>query len=448
MPIAKCKLKKMEEYNNIELRSESVQEILSRPPKWITRWGITIVFIVVVTLLVGSWFFQYPDIVSAEITLTTENPPAPVLAKTTGKIQNLYVSDKDLVIKNDVVGVIENPGSYESVESLSKSLDKFKETFKHGEVYNLLKNNYVLGEVQSYYSNFYKNIDEYNKTIKLNYHYRKIELNNKELKRYDHYLRSLKSQVRIVEEEFHLIKKQYSRDSILFSQELLSQSEFEKSKSALLSKQYNFEQSKMAITNTEIQIGNLNQSILELKLQQEKQISDQIIYIQESYENLITSIDTWKHRYVLIAPTTGMVTFNSFWNENQTVKAGETILTVIPQNEGALIGKMQLSFQGAGKVKEGQIANIQFSNYPYMEYGMVRGIVRSISLAPSNNYYTAEMELPDGLNTFYGFDLDFKQEMKGNAEIITEDIRLLERMVRPLKHILSKNAKMGNVKKK
>ncbi|NOQ27514.1 MAG: HlyD family efflux transporter periplasmic adaptor subunit [Bacteroidales bacterium] len=438
----------MEEYNNIELRSESVQEILSRPPKWITRWGITIVFIVVITLLVGSWFFQYPDIVSAEITLTTENPPAPVLAKTMGKIQNLYVSDKDLVTKNDVVGVIENPGSYESVESLSKSLDSFIETFQHGEIYNLSKNTYVLGEIQSYYSNFHKNIDEYNKTIKLNYHYRKIELSNKELKKYDHYLRSLKSQARIVKEEFQIIEKQYNRDSILFNQDLLSQSEFEKSKSALLSKLYNFEQSKMSITNTEIQIGNLNQNILELKLQQEKLISDQIIYIQESYENLITSIDMWKYRYVLIAPTTGMVTFNSFWNENQTVKAGETILTVIPQIEGELIGKMQLSFQGAGKVKEGQIANIQFSNYPFMEYGMVKGIVKSISLAPSNNYYTAEMELPEGLNTFYGFKLDFKQEMKGNAEIITEDIRLLERMVRPLKHILSKNTKLGNVKKK
>ena len=428
----------------IELRSDEVQEILSRPPKWIVRWGITIVFLVVAIIIVGSWFFKYPDIVSAEITLTTENPPAPVLAKTTGKIQNLFVSDKDLVKKNSVVGVIENPGSYESVNFLSKNLDKFKETFKHGEIYNLSKNTYILGEIQTYYSNFYKNIDEYNKTIKLNYHYRKIELSNKELKKYDHYLKSLKSQAGIVEEEFQLIKKQYNRDSILFNQELLSQSEFEKSKSALLSKLYNFEQSKMSITNTEIQIGNLNQNILELKLQCEKQTSDQIIYIQESYENLITAIDTWKHRYVLIAPTTGIITFSNYWNENQTVKSGETVLTVIPNHEGEYIGKVHLTFQGAGKVKEGQFANIQFANYPYMEFGMVKGIIKSISLVPNNNYYTAEIVFPEGLKTFYGFDLDFKQEMKGTAEIITEDMRLLERIIRPLRHILNKNTNLGD----
>ncbi|MDA3952795.1 MAG: HlyD family efflux transporter periplasmic adaptor subunit [Bacteroidales bacterium] len=438
----------MEEYENIELRSESVQEILSRPPKWIVRWGITIVFFVVITLLVGSWFFQYPDIVSAKIDLTTENPPAPVLAKTTGKIQNLFVSDNDLVIKDQVVGVIENPGNYKSVESLINKLDEFNETFIHGEFCRFSKNNYLLGEIQTNYSNFYKNIDEYNKTIKLNYHNRKIELSNAELKKYDLYLLSLKSQAQIVEEEYQIIKNQYNRDSILYNQELLSQSDFEKSKSVLLSKMYNFEQSKLSITNTEIQIENLKQGVLELKLQHEKLTSDQIIYIQESYDNLITAIDTWKHHYVLIAPTSGIVTFNQFWNENQTVKAGETVLTIIPEDEGELIGKMQLSFQGAGKVKVGQLANIQFVNYPYMEFGMVKGIIKSISLAPNNNYYTTIIELPEGLHTFYGVDLEFKQEMNGIAEIITEDIRLLERMVRPLKYILKKNTEIGNINKR
>ena len=146
-----------------------------------------------------------------------------------------------------------------------------------------------------------------------------------------------------------------------------------------------------------------------------------------------------------MAPTNGVVTFNQFWNENQTVKSGETVLTVIPQNEGEMIGKVQLTFQGAGKVKEGQLANIQFANYPYMEFGMVKGIIRSISLAPNNNYYTAEIELPEGLRTFYGLDLEFKQEMIGTAEIITEDIRLLERIVRPLRYILNKNTKFGEL---
>jgi len=434
--------------NKIELRSNEVQEVLSRPPKWIVRWGITIVFLVVAIVIVGSWFFKYPHIVSAPIVLTTENPPAPVLAKTNGKIQNLFVSDNDLVSKNQVVGVIENPGNYESVESLARNLEKFKSNFKSGEIIYLSSKTYILGEIQAYYANFFKNVDEYNETIKLNYHQRKIELYKKELKKYDLYLANLKVQNGILKEGYQLTNKQFNRDSVLYVQNLLSESDLENSKSELLSKSYNLEQNKLSITNIEIQVENLNQSILELELQQEMKISDQVIFIWESYENLLSAIDTWKHHYVLIAPTNGVVTFNQFWNENQTVKTGETVLTIIPQYEGEMIGKVQLTFQGAGKVKEGQLANIQFANYPYMEFGMVKGIIRSISLAPNNNYYTAEIELPKGLRTFYGVDLEFKQEMQGTAEIITEDIRLLERIVRPFRYILNRNTKFGELNEK
>ena len=39
---------------DIELRSEEVQEVMGQVPAWIVRWGITLLFLVVVTLLVGS----------------------------------------------------------------------------------------------------------------------------------------------------------------------------------------------------------------------------------------------------------------------------------------------------------------------------------------------------------------------------------------------------------
>ena len=38
-------------------------------PAWIVRWGITLLFLVVVALLVGSCFFKYPDVITADMTL-------------------------------------------------------------------------------------------------------------------------------------------------------------------------------------------------------------------------------------------------------------------------------------------------------------------------------------------------------------------------------------------
>jgi HlyD family secretion protein len=434
----------MEEEKRIELRSTEVQEILSRPPKWIVRWGITIIFIVVTIIIIGSWFFQYPDVISANIILTTQNPPAPVVAKTSGKIQNLFVFDNQLVQKGDVLAVIENPAQFESVRKLELILRDFKSSFKTGETIVVNNEALELGNVQSNYAGFIKTVEAYNQMIRLNYHTQKIKLYKQELKKYDQYLTHLNRQNNLLRNDFDLVQKQFMRDSTLNKQDMLADADFEKSKSQLISKQYNLEQNSASIASTHLQMESLKQNILELELQKDQQLSDYQSAIWESLKNLQATIDAWKYQYLLVTPTTGNVTFNQFWNENQSVKSGETVMTIVPDNEGEIIGKVQLTFQGAGKVKVGQQANIQFANYPYMEFGMVKGVVKSVSLAPDNNFYTAEVTLPQGLTTFYGMELDFKQQMTGTAEIITEDIRLLERIVRPLRYILKKNTKLGN----
>ncbi|MFP4025548.1 MAG: HlyD family secretion protein [Thiohalospira sp.] len=432
------------EEERIELRSTEVQEILSRPPKWMVRWGITIVFIVIAILVIGSWFFKYPDIISANIVLTTENPPAPVVAKTSGKIQNLLVHDNQLVQKGDVLVVLENPADFESIQTLEKMLVDFNANFKLGEAFLFSKYPLTLGSVQSFYARFVKNIEAYNQMIRLNYHDQKIELYQQELKKYSQYLIHLENQNRLLGDDFKLAQKQFLRDSALNAQNMLADADFEKSKSQLIAKQYSLEQNSASIASIQLQMETLKQNILELELQKDQQLSDFQSLIGESFKNLQSSIDSWKYQYILVSPTDGKITFNQYWNENQTVKVGETVMTIIPEDEGEIIGKVQLNFQGAGKVKVGQQANIQFANYPYMEYGMVKGVVKSISLAPDNNFYTAEIELPHGLTTFYGMKLDFKQQMTGTAEIITEDIRLMERIIRPLRYILKKNTNLGN----
>jgi len=100
---------------NIELRSESVQEILGRPPRWIIRWGISLIFIVVAGLVIGSYFFKYPDVIQATITVTTENLPAGVTAKTSGRIDTLLVHEKQLVQQGDLLAVMESTARLEDV---------------------------------------------------------------------------------------------------------------------------------------------------------------------------------------------------------------------------------------------------------------------------------------------------------------------------------------------
>lgn len=55
------------ELNPIELRSEEVQEVISHVPGRIIQWGITVIFMVLLSMLTISWFVKYPDILTANV---------------------------------------------------------------------------------------------------------------------------------------------------------------------------------------------------------------------------------------------------------------------------------------------------------------------------------------------------------------------------------------------
>ena len=97
-----------EVFKKVELRSEEVQELMGKIPIWILRWGITVLLGIVVVLLLGSYIFKYPDIVEAEITVSTQNPPSYVLAKATGRLLDLYVNNGAEVRQGQLLALIAN----------------------------------------------------------------------------------------------------------------------------------------------------------------------------------------------------------------------------------------------------------------------------------------------------------------------------------------------------
>lgn len=70
---------------------------------------------------------------------------------------------------------------------------------------------------------------------------------------------------------------------------------------------------------------------------------------------------------------------------------------------------------------------------------MVQGIIKAKSLVPSGDAYVIEIDLPEGLKTLYNRQLDFTQNMQGTAEIITDDMRLFQKIINPFRYLLSKN---------
>ena len=90
-------------------------------------------------------------------------------------------------------------------------------------------------------------------------------------------------------------------------------------------------------------------------------------------------------------------------------------------------------------MKTGRKVNIRLDNFPDGEFGLLKGVVQNISLVPTASggasYYVVEMELPEGLVTNYKKELPSLPNMSGIADIITENMSLLERFVMPMRKI-------------
>jgi hypothetical protein len=127
------------------------------------------------------------------------------------------------------------------------------------------------------------------------------------------------------------------------------------------------------------------------------------------------------------------------WNKNQTVNNNDLIFTIVPNDYSAYVVKLQVPVLNSGKIMVNQDVIIKLNEYQFNEYGSLKGKVEKISLVPnSEGLYLIDVSLPNKLITSHDIEIDFKQEMQGVAEIITEDLRLVERLFYQFKQIFSR----------
>ena len=423
-----------------ELRSEEVQEVLGWIPPWILRAGITVLFVIVIVLFIGSWFYKYPDIIEAPLIVTSYNPPVQVNARVNGKITQLLVTDKQPVKSSDYLAVIENPANTNDAGKLRTQLATWQELVRSGSYHftsDDLNQKYELGDMQSSFLGFIRSVGSYQLFSGLNYYPQRIAAIDVQIVKQQQYCEKLLKQNEVVQQQYALAHRQYVRDSILYAQKIIPDAEYDAAVNIFLQSRHSLESSLITLDNAAMQIDQLRQSILDLRLQELEKQGQLQSDIKTGLDNLINAFNVWEMAYVLKTPVDGTVDISKFWNVNQNITAGETVFTIIPDASEQLVGRALLPIAGSGKVKTGQAVNIRLLNFPDTEYGIVRGVTSNISVVPSGDSYTLEVHFPNGLMTTYGRELPFYQEMHATAEIITEDLRLLERLLMPLRKVFS-----------
>jgi multidrug resistance efflux pump len=421
------------------LYSEPVREIMGKPPRFMLRWGATIVFAVFVLFILFAWLIRYPDTIPAPVEITTENPPVTLVSKITGHINSLYAREKDTIKAGRLVALMETTARLSEIETLKNLID----TINHPELLseNSLPLFSALGEMQETYSVFLKNLSNLNSYVTNDIYGNRIIALSDEVKSIVRYIDNLRSKEKLHSENQRIEAKKFRRDSLLFVNSVLAESDIDGSRQALLKVKMDLQQVRLELASKNIELAQKNQLLQDYRITDTEEKNKLIFTLRESFLNLRAGLNIWESTYMLVSPVDGVVSFTKYWSANQSVIKDEPVVNIVPLNAGNYLGRINLRMLRSGKVKTGQTVNIKLSGYPYLEYGMVRGRIRSISLVPSGDSYIIEIGLPDGLTTLYGRKLDFTQNMQGTAEIITENIRLLNKVINPFRYMITRNRK-------
>jgi multidrug resistance efflux pump len=427
----------MEENKNEIVYSEPVNEIMGYLPHKIFRWGNTFILMVFMFFILLLWLIKYPDTIPAPVEITTVNPPVTLISKITGRIKNLYVKDKDQINSGQLIAVMETAASIDDLNRLRQIVDTIADPREIMPA--SLPGFSELGEIQSYWGSFLKSLSDYTSYNYNDFYGNKIISLTEEIDNILGYIGRVKVKEELFTENQMLEERKFRRDSLLFVNGVYSESELEKSYQALIRLNIELQQVHLDHSAKSIELAEKRQLIQDYKIKKLEEKEKYYSVLNESFLNLKAQIKIWENTYLIISPVSGFVTFTKFWSENQTVTKDEQVLSIVPVETGDYVGRINLRMSRSGKVKPDQIVNIKLSGYPYLEYGMVRGIVKSKSLVPAGDSYVIELSLPSGLTTLYGKKLDFTQNMQGTAEIITDDLRLIQKILNPFRYLISRN---------
>ncbi|MEF9476556.1 hypothetical protein OWR28_01230 [Chryseobacterium sp. 1B4] len=255
--------------DSIELRSESVQDILTQPPHWMIRWGNSVIFIILVMVLIMSWFIKYPEFVPAPITVTSKEPPEKLQARINSKIEKILIKDHQEVRKNDVLMVLQSTANYQDILKLRELIGSTAPdqvfSFPVGET-----SGFRLGELQGDFNQFLKALQDEKMFTKLQPYAPENLAASQNLSEYKNRIATLQQQRNLEMVKYELTKKNYQRSQSLHDQGVIATMELENEKVKFLQEEQNLKNITISLSQLQEGISNLNKTKSAANISSEK----------------------------------------------------------------------------------------------------------------------------------------------------------------------------------
>ena len=424
---------------DIELRSEELQEIIGRMPTSIERYGILVMAGIILLLVIGSFFFRYPDTIDAPIVITNSTPPVNILSKTSGKIMEIFKQNEESVHAGELLGVIESDADYEDVLILEEKINKLlAEEITDKEMSQWMSEHELqLGALQNEYLSFKSSLHEKIRLMEKRYLPQKIAVVKERMDSREKLEHKEKHLHEINIEQEAIAYEIFKRDSLLHANKMISDEEYERAS-------LTYYQSKQGPINRDVadeqykmQRINEKESLLDLEHQNDEALNNHTQNCNSALRQLRASIVRWEQIYILRSPIDGILNYTSVWNENQTVNTGEAIFIIVPDKMKKPIGKALVPAAGMGRIKAGQTVIVKVNNFPDEDFGNLVGNVSFISNVPtSEGVYMVDVIFPEGLVTIFQKQLPETIQLMGTSQIVVENRRLADLFIQPVRRLL------------
>ncbi|MFK7982711.1 MAG: HlyD family secretion protein [Saprospiraceae bacterium] len=413
--------------------SPEVHDILTKMPSWIIRWGITVLFFLVLMLIVLSWFVKYPDVVKTEVVINTTEVPTSVVVRANGAL-NILVQENEYVAEGDLLGYIKNPAELEDVQALQYTLMKLPQLKDLNEYWRL-------GTLQPYFNELVVSLKKARNIQKgFRDDLSRKELIQQQLKEVVTGRNKAQKEIQLAQQAYDFAQKTLeSRYQKLLLQDVISKEAYEQHALKVLNLKKEVERLKTTLNETNKQSLLLKKEAQNIEFNRGMESVDAQNEIEDAYSRLHSHIALWEQKYLMDAPISGQVQYLDFAKENMYVQTDQEVARIIPEEQGALYGEMFIPANGFGKVDTGQIVLIELAHYLKKEYGMLEGKIIQISPIGTKKGYKSTVSLKNELTTTFKKDLEFRHGMEGKGQIITEDIRLLHRFLFQLREVFSTN---------
>lgn len=423
----------MREIDNLENRSDEVQEILGTPPHWLVSWGTLIAFVAFVLLAWLSFFVAYPDTVTGSIRVTFKEPPIRLTAGESNYIENVLVKNNEQVEDGKALLVFRNSANFRHVMYLHDQLLAMPNDDDTTLVNFGLDTVLILGDLQEDLYNFLEKRESYLQARSSEYEKSDIRTLSRQIETMERSIAYQKRAKERLAEQIDQASIQYKNDDYLVKLNREPVTTLNASKSRLDALEEEMQALEADIRDKQFEISSLRGRANLIHQGAREGLSMASGSMRDAFIKLKVRVENYIKKNILVAPFAGSVQIvGRNIGQDQFVQEGDELMVLMPNSRRDLIGRMLIKFEEAGMVKEGQRVVIQVSGYSAAEFGMVEGIVAWKSKAPRDedgeSVVPVEVEFPYGLVTNTGQQISAEEELFGKGRIVTAERRFIERV--------------------